>query len=149
MPCTLVATFVVTPVATFVIETVALGMAAPDSSVTVPERLPPTICAYPGMDARKQGGNTIRAIQPTKTLSNLVRAFMIFVILISPLTEVPRIRKEITVVDLAAYWNQAAMPSSCARKIRPGDAGHLISSRLATVCSRIRRMAAGLNSYVF
>src|ERR1700680_3104958 len=88
MPCTLVSRFVVTPVATFVMEIVALKMAAPDSSLTVPERLPPTTCAYPGMDARNQSVNTTRGIQPTKKLSNLVRALMIFVILISPLTEV-------------------------------------------------------------
>jgi hypothetical protein len=65
------------------IETAALGIAAPDSSVTVPERLPPTTCEYKGVDARNQSVNTIADIQPTRTSSNLARV-LIIPMLISP-----------------------------------------------------------------
>src|ERR1700693_3235065 len=87
MPCPLVVTFVVTPVARFEMETVASGMAAPDSSDTVPERLPPTTCEYTGMDPTNQSISTVAGIQPTKKLSNLVGVLMMFILLIPPFTD--------------------------------------------------------------
>src|ERR1700732_2832138 len=85
MPCALVVTFVVTPVDTFAMETAALGTAAPDSSVTVPERIPPTTCEYAGMEPANQSIST--NIQPTKKLSNLVGVLMMFMLLIPPSTD--------------------------------------------------------------
>src|ERR1700680_1632025 len=87
MPCPWVVTFVVTPVATFEMDTVASGMAAPDSSDTVPERLPPTTCEYTGMDPTSQTISTIEGIQRTKKLSNLVGVLMLLILLIPPSTD--------------------------------------------------------------
>jgi hypothetical protein len=87
MPSPFVITVVVTPVATFVIETVAPGTDPPDSSVTVPERVPPTNCEYPGMETRNQSVSHKAGMRPAKTFSDIVRVLMMAIILISPLME--------------------------------------------------------------
>jgi len=51
-PSELVVTFVVTPVATFVITTRLSGTTPPDESVTVPERVAPATCALDGAEDR-------------------------------------------------------------------------------------------------
>src|ERR1700688_3628448 len=56
-------------------------MAAPDSSVTVPERLPPTTCEYVGKEKNRQVISTVVSIQPTTT--DLVRVIMTLTILFS------------------------------------------------------------------
>jgi hypothetical protein len=57
----LVVAVVVTPVATFMIESCAPGTTALAGSTTEPEIVPPTTCAYEGMDPRKPSINMMDA----------------------------------------------------------------------------------------
>jgi hypothetical protein len=46
-------TSVLTPVAMFLIDTDALTIAPPEASVIVPDKVPPTICEYTGVDSAR------------------------------------------------------------------------------------------------
>src|ERR1700730_6151614 len=85
MPSALVVAVVATPVATFMMETVALGIAAWDSSAIVPERVAPTVCDCAGIDARNQTIKTMAGIQPASKSLDLDGPHMRFIISISPL----------------------------------------------------------------
>src|ERR1700676_398065 len=85
MPSALVVAVVATPVATFMMETVALGIAAWDSSVTVPERVAPTVCECAGIDARNQTIKTTAGAHAASKFLDLDVPHMRFIISTSPL----------------------------------------------------------------
>jgi hypothetical protein len=68
MPWALVWTFTVAAMATFMTGTAALGMAAPDSSVTIPVRPLPAIGEYSGMETKNHIVRSLKNVWPEHSL---------------------------------------------------------------------------------
>src|ERR1700674_5972743 len=72
MPCAFVVIVVVTSVAIFLRETFALGMAAAEMSVTLPEMVPPTTCPCRGLEKRTLSSSARTAAKQTADFIKLI-----------------------------------------------------------------------------